>query len=93
MNYDEAFKWYARAAEQGSSDAQDWLGNLYYSGLGVKQDYNAAFEWYSRSAKQGNTYAYYYLGFCYREGQGVVMSIPWREYPYRYAFLLHVCGL
>ena len=50
---DKAFKWYLKAAEQGSAIAQCNVGNCYSKGKGVEKDEKAAFEWFLKAAKQG----------------------------------------
>ena len=40
QDYDEAFKWYSLAADQGLASAQNNLGLMYYLSDGVAQDYN-----------------------------------------------------
>ena len=40
-------------AEQGNSEAQCILGNIYHLGLGVEVDIDKAIKWYIESAKQG----------------------------------------
>ncbi len=47
-------KWYRMAAEQGDSDCQTILGNMYREGEGVKQDYAEAAKWYQLAAAQGD---------------------------------------
>jgi TPR repeat protein len=37
-DYEEAVKWYRRAAEQGDADAQSNLEYMYNNGYGVPQD-------------------------------------------------------
>lgn len=54
QNYQEALKWYKKAAEQGYADAQIILGSMHYVGQGVEQDKVMAFEWWSKAARQGN---------------------------------------
>jgi GAF domain-containing protein/PilZ domain-containing protein/Sel1 repeat-containing protein len=41
----EAFRWFSRAAEDGSLKAQSKLGSLYWSGRGVAKDLNKAYFW------------------------------------------------
>jgi TPR repeat protein len=69
--YAQAAFWYRKAAEQGSADAQDALGDLYNSGQGVRQDYAQAALWYRKAAEQGNDEAQDALGDLYDLGQGV----------------------
>ena len=47
------------------------LGDMYYHGLGVKQNYSAAFGWFSKAADEGNSAAMYNLGCMYYNGMGV----------------------
>lgn len=46
LDYNEAVKWYARAADKGSVDAQVALGFLYEYGDAVPQDYVQAYKWF-----------------------------------------------
>jgi len=45
----EAVKLFFKSAKQGSTGAQNALGNAYYYGTGVPQDYSLAFEWFRKS--------------------------------------------
>ena len=58
-------------AEQGDADAQNFLGTLYETGEGIRQDFTQAAEWYSKSAQQGYAQAQTNLGFLYEKGKGV----------------------
>lgn len=55
-------------AAQGNVDAQNYLGGMYESGLGVKQDSQEAAKWYRLAAAQGHVYAQYNLGLMYLLG-------------------------
>lgn len=65
----EAIKWYQKAAEQGSADAQYKLGVCYEKGEGVEKDAVEAAKWYQEAAEQGNKYAQYNLAALYEKGQ------------------------
>ena len=54
QNYEEAFKWYSKAAEQGDAWAQNNLGVMYHNGQGVQRDYVEAYKWYSLAAALGH---------------------------------------
>ena len=54
-DYQQAFTWFKRAADQGHADAQALLGMLYYKGEGVPQDYNQAALWLQKAIDQGET--------------------------------------
>ena len=53
QDYEEALRWYRKAADQGDDVAQYALGGMYEKGQGVTQDYVHAYMWYSISATQG----------------------------------------
>jgi hypothetical protein len=38
-------KWYTKAAQQGSANAQYRLGMMYYEGKGIPADYVEAYRW------------------------------------------------
>lgn len=54
---DAAANWFARAAEQGETDAMHWLGSLYAQGEGVEADATLAAEWISKAASRGHPIA------------------------------------
>ncbi len=70
-NYEEAIKWYEKAAEKNNTDAQYYIGKMYYEGKGVPADYGKAFEWCEKSAMWRNPNALFLLGEMYFNGKGV----------------------
>jgi TPR repeat protein len=58
-------------AEQGHTDAQNSLGDMYAIGLDVPQDHRRAAKWYRRAAIQGHALAQYSLGVMHMVGKGV----------------------
>ena len=71
QDYNEAAKWFRKAAEQGNADAQYNLGSAYFYGNGVPQNYNEAAKWFRKAAEQGDAAAQNNLGFAYLNGIGV----------------------
>ena len=57
--YDNAVKWYMKAAELENADAQVNLGCFYHFGTAVPQDYAKALEWFTKAAQQGHAGAQY----------------------------------
>ena len=57
--------WITKAAENGHITAQSQLGNMYFTGLGGRQDLNQAEFWFRKSAEQGDASAQCGLGSCY----------------------------
>jgi len=80
-DYQEALKWWRKAADQGDADAQFNLGLSYEKGLGVPQDYQEAFKWFQMAAGQGDAAAQFKLAAMYHKGEGVpkdyVLAYMW----------------
>jgi hypothetical protein len=51
-SYDEAAKWYARAAMQGHEGAQEELGFMFNCGFGVPRSDVEAAKWYAKASAQ-----------------------------------------
>jgi len=70
-------------AQQGDPQAQLFVGYLYETGQGVRQDYTEAVRWYRKAAEQGNTIAQAQLGNMYRLGKGIsqscIMAYMWLD--------------
>ena len=63
--------WLIKATEEGNPSAQAELGDLYYTGLEMKEDYEKAFQWYSKAAEGENPSGLYSLGIMYEHGRFV----------------------
>ena len=74
QSYEEAVKWFEKAAEQRHAVARLYLGMCYYYGKGVEQSYKEAAKWIEMAANQGDAKAQYNLGRLYFVGQGVEQS-------------------
>jgi hypothetical protein len=57
QDYDEAIKWYRKAAEQGHCEAEYAMGMSYSYGIGVDANPAEAQKWYRKAAAQGHTKA------------------------------------
>ena len=51
-NYQQAFKWFEKAAEQNHPESQIFLGTMYERGLGVSVNKIEAYKWFSIAANQ-----------------------------------------
>lgn len=67
---DMAIDWYSRAAEHGSSEAQNELGYIYSSGKYIKEDLKKAVYYFRQAAFNGHPVAQYNLGVTYYTGMG-----------------------
>jgi TPR repeat protein len=74
-NYEEAIRWWRKAAEQNFPGAQVMLGAAFDYGNGVKQDKGEAVRWYRMAADQGDITAQSALGSNYLLGEGVAKDI------------------
>ena len=52
-DFDEAAKWYRKAAVQGDVSGEMRLASLYESGFGAERDLTLAAKWYRKAAEQG----------------------------------------
>jgi TPR repeat protein len=73
-DYDEAAKWYRKAADQGNVGGQHDLAVLYIYGTGVTQDYAEAVKLFSLAAAQGDVESQYSLGLRYLKGDHVTQN-------------------
>ena len=77
-NAQEAYRWFCKAAEQGSREADVFIGELLYEGKGVAKDVAAALEHWRRAAEAGIAEAQYRLGhYLARTEQGVQEGMEW----------------
>ena len=70
-DFERAFTEFWSLAGRGHEGAQYGLGEIYYFGLGVREDRAAAARWYRLAADQGHAEAQFSLGLLYDLGEGV----------------------
>ena len=70
-DFQEAMRWWQKAADLGSPSAQLMLGAAFDYGNGVQQNKAEAVRWYRMAAEQGNTAAQGALAASYFLGEGV----------------------
>ena len=63
-------------AENGDARAQNFLGDLYFEGQGVKQDFRQALFWFKLAAGKGDAAARFNLGVAAEQGRGLPASLP-----------------
>ena len=64
-NYDLAFEWYKKSADNNNPEGLFNLGQCYENGFGVEQDLEKALECYKSAAIKGNADAQYKLALVY----------------------------
>jgi len=69
-NFEEAAKWYDRAAKANLVPALFRLGTLYEKGLGVRKDMDTANRYYRQAADRGNAKAMHNLAVLEADGGG-----------------------
>ncbi|WP_044173644.1 serine/threonine-protein kinase [Flectobacillus major] len=70
--YKEAFSKLQKASDLGSGDADYYLGELTYNGLGTVKDYNKGWEYTNKAIKKGFKMAYWRIANAYQTGKGVL---------------------
>jgi TPR repeat protein len=78
-DFQEALKWFRKAAARGNADAQSSLGQMYEDGEGVEQNYVLAAKWYRKAADHvpdlgGAGQGRNNLGLLYMRGLGVAKN-------------------
>lgn len=71
----QAYVWMESAANDGNSEAQYLLGDMYLQGRGVEKSELEAITWYGKAAEQNVAYAQYSLGVMYYNGQGTTQNL------------------
>ena len=69
--YDEAYKWYKAAADQGNPDGINGLGCCYKCGGSVEKDEKYAVQLFSKAADMGSIHAQLNLAMAYYTGNGI----------------------
>jgi signal transduction histidine kinase len=65
-------RWWEKAAEQGYTNAQYYLGNAYWKERDNENpNQEPAIKWWQKAAEQGHLIAQYKLGIAYKNGLGV----------------------
>jgi len=70
-NYGEALTWFHRAADQGSPEAKDKIGEMYELAQGVPEDMGEAMKWFRKAADEGYPPAQMDVAALYSNGWGV----------------------
>jgi uncharacterized protein len=74
-DFTEAMRWAHLAADRGDADAMDFVGWMFFRGIGVKHDATIAAGYFKAAAGESATAAWN-LGQCYFGAQGVDHDIP-----------------
>jgi uncharacterized protein len=70
-DYNVAFEWYSKAADQAVPQAQYMLAAMYRDGKGVQQDHATAVTMFRKAADQDVQGAQYSLGLMYHTGESL----------------------
>ncbi|WP_038050166.1 MULTISPECIES: tetratricopeptide repeat protein [unclassified Thioalkalivibrio] len=78
VDYDQALRWFARAADADHASAHYYLGYLFATGKGTSADAERSHEHYSRAAELGHADAQYWLGSHLANGeQDPTAALEW----------------
>jgi TPR repeat protein len=78
-NFDEAYRWFEMAAEEGDIDAQLTLADLHIDGRHTGKNPLLAMKWYGRAAAKLNPYAQYSLGVIYLQGEEKIIKPDYNQ--------------
>ncbi len=73
-NYDEAFRFYRKAAAMGNPAAMRRLGDCFLLGRGTKPDAETALSWYENASEKGDASATLRIGDFYRDGFNALIT-------------------
>lgn len=82
-DYNKAFYWTKKSAEQGNAIAQGNIGLIYQLGRGIEKNAVLAHEWFLKAAEQGNSSSQFCLGLHYETGEGVEKDMEKAAYWYK----------
>jgi TPR repeat protein len=72
---EEAVKWFTMSAERNNARAQIALGDIYYRGVGVKEDMQKALQYYTAASLNGDPLASYRVSIMYKTGVGTEKNL------------------
>lgn len=75
IDYEEAFKWLKKAADEGNHLSEFVVGKMLCNGTGTERDTEAGTEYLTRAANSGNEYAQNYLDSRTSWEQGCVVKL------------------
>ena len=78
----QANRWFQRAAEAGSVDAQGAIATAHFLGRGTAKNPTEAARWYREAAKGGDVGAQYLIASMYEAGDGVARDLRLARYWY-----------
>jgi TPR repeat protein len=75
-DFENAFIWYKKAADQNASQAQFIIGIMFEFGQGCEKSPEKAFIWYKKAADQDYSKAMTHVGSCYFNEIGTKKNLP-----------------
>jgi len=75
QNFQQAFRYFKQAADQGNVGGKAYLGFMYAKGYGVKQNNETAIKYLTEAAEEDNAQAQAFLGHMYFQGGGVEVDL------------------
>lgn len=83
--YDIAYSLWLPMAEAGDAEAQNYIGLMYYLGLGQRRNDAEALKWFELAAEQGHPNAQRNTGIMYQNGRGLPQQNYYQAYIWFYA--------
>lgn len=66
-DYVKSLPWFEKSANQGNSDAYNYLGLIYQYAYGVEKNVDKAYDYYIKGAEKGNCYAQRNLAWLFQD--------------------------
>lgn len=66
-DYLKSIPWFEKSANQGNSDANNYLGLIYQYACGVEKDVDKAYDFFIKGAEKGNCYAQRNLAWLFQD--------------------------
>jgi TPR repeat protein len=76
VDYKKAAKYFELAAKADVAMAAEYLGNMYFNGVGVEQSFEKAAPYIEQAAAGGESLAQFQLGLMYFRGLGKPIDLP-----------------
>ena len=90
QDFEKAFSWYQKAAEQDLAPALLNMGECYFHGIGVGKDHEKAISYYTQAAEHNSRRAEFILGYIYGNEEfgrfDAQKSIYWLERAAKHKF-------
>ncbi|GAA5810869.1 hypothetical protein MFLAVUS_004297 [Mucor flavus] len=69
QKYNKSLSYFVKAHETGHVESRNYIGTIYYNGLGLTQDYSTALFWFKLAGENGDAESQRKVGEMYYDGK------------------------